>query len=397
LGRIDPQLPARAGEVRSLHPSASEARRPRLLLLVTLAETGGAQSYVASLLPALGGFEVTVAAYGPGPLRDAAAESGVRFVPLRNLQRPVSPWRDAAALVELTQLLRRERPDILHASSSKAGILGRLAAFAARVPVRIFTAHGWAFAAHTGLASRLYRWADRLVRPLTTVTVCVAEQQRAIGLAAGTCDPERTVVIPNAVDTAAAPRAAANGRRPLVVAVGRLKAPKDFFTFVRALARLPHGSCEALIVGDGPDREELEAEIEALGLTEEVRLAGERRDVPELLAAADVFVLSSASEGMPVSVLEAMAAGLPVVASGVGGVPELVADDETGILVEPGEPDALAGALLRLVRDPDLRRRLGGAGRARVEEQFDVDAFRRAHVELYSRELARRRLPAPMP
>jgi glycosyltransferase involved in cell wall biosynthesis len=385
------------GELRGLHDSAPGARRPRLLLLITLAEIGGAQTYVASLLPGLGGFDVAVAAYGPGPLREAAAQAGVRFLPLRNLRRPLSPWRDAAALVELTRLLRRERPDILHASSSKAGILGRLAAFAARVPVRVFTAHGWAFAAHTGLASRLYRWADRLVRPLTTVTVCVAEQQRAIGLAAGTCDAEHTVVIPNAVEAATAPRADANGRRPVVVAVGRLKAPKDFLTLVRALVQLPRGSCEALLVGDGPDRPTLEEEIKALGLSEHVHLAGERHDVPELLAAADVFVLPSRSEGMPVSVLEAMAAGLPVVASRVGGVPELVADERTGILVEPGDADALAAALVRLVGDPGLRRELGGAGRARVEERFDVDAFRRAHVELYSGELARRRLPAPMP
>ncbi|HET8651175.1 MAG TPA: glycosyltransferase family 4 protein [Gaiellaceae bacterium] len=387
-------------ELRSLHENASGAglRRPRLLLLVTLAETGGAQSYVASLLPAVvQDFDVAVAAYGPGPLRDAAAEAGVRFLPLRSLRRPVRPWRDLAALVELTRLLRAERPDILHASSSKAGVLGRVAAALARVPVRIFTAHGWAFTAHTGLASALYRWADRLVRPLTTVTVCVAEQQRAAGVSARTCDPERTVVIPNGVDVAGMPQARGAGGRPVVVAVGRLSPPKDFLTLVRALVELPRSSYEALIVGDGPDRLRVEDEIRALGLADHVRLVGDRRDVPSLLAAADLFVLSSASEGMPMSVLEAMAAGLPVVASRVGGVPELVVDGETGLLVDPGRPDDLAAALLRLVRDARLRRRLGDAGRARVEQSFDVDAFRRAHVELYFRELARRRLPAPMP
>jgi glycosyltransferase involved in cell wall biosynthesis len=343
------------------------------------------------------GFDVAVAAHGPGPLRDAAAAAGVRFLPLQSLRRPLRPWRDLAALVELTRLLRRERPDILHASSSKAGVLGRVAALLARVPIRIFTAHGWAFTAHAGLASLLYRWADRLVRPLTSVTVCVAEQQRAAGIAARTCDPERTVVIPNGVDVAGAPRARLDGRPPVVVAVGRLKPPKDALTLVRALVRLPRGSYEARIVGDGPDRPRVEEEIRSLGLTEHVRLAGDRRDVPAQLAAADVFVLSSASEGMPVSVLEAMAAGLPVVASRVGGVPELVAEGESGLLVDPGEPDELAAALLRLVQDPELRRRLGAAGRARAEQRFDVDAFRRAHVELYSRELARRRLPAAMP
>jgi glycosyltransferase involved in cell wall biosynthesis len=378
--------------------SASRPRRPRILLLVTLAEVGGAQSYVALLLPALVvDFDVIVAAHGAGPLRDATEAAGARFVPLENVRRPIGV-RDLAGFVELVRLLRRERPDILHASSSKAGVLGRLAGFLAGVPIRVFTVHGWAFAAYAGLTGRLYRWADRLVRPLTTVTVCVSERERTAGLAAGTCDPERTVVIPNAVDVAGARRLRPNGRqRPLIVSVGRLKAPKDFLTLVRALGKLPRDSFGAVIVGEGPDRRRLEEEIELVGLGERVRLAGERRDVPELLAEADVFALASASEGMPVSVLEAMAAGLPVVASRVGGLPEQVADGETGVLVEPGDPDDLARALARLLVDGELRRRLGAAGRVRAEEAFDLEPFRRAHLELYSRELARRRLPAPMP
>jgi glycosyltransferase involved in cell wall biosynthesis len=369
-----------------------------VLLLITLAEVGGAQAYVASLLPALvDGFDVAVAAHGDGPLRDAARRSGVRFLPLRHVRRAINPWRDAVGLLELVRLLRRERPDILHASSSKAGVLGRLAAAAARVPIRIFTVHGWAFTAHSGAAARLYRYADRLVRPLTTVTVCVAEHERATGLAARTCSEARTIVIPNAIDAQAVPRTRRSRGLPQLVAVGRLKAPKDFVTLVRAVAELPEEPCELLIVGEGPDRPALEAEIERLGLDGRVRLLGERGDVPELLAGAEAFVLSSASEGMPISVLEAMAAGLPVVASRVGGVPELVADGETGLLVPPGRPESLAEALGRLIADPELRHRLGDAGRIRVRERFHLGPFRRAHVELYSRELARRTLPAPRP
>jgi glycosyltransferase involved in cell wall biosynthesis len=371
-------------------------RRPRVLLLITLAEVGGAQAYVASLLPALAGrFDVVVAAHGPGPLRAAAADAGVRFVALEHVRRPINPWRDVAGFVELVQLLRRERPDILHASSSKAGVLGRLAALVAGVPIRIFTVHGWAFTAHTGTASTLYRWADRLARPLTTVTICVSENERAAGIRAGTCSAERTVVIRNAVSLDGRPPARRGNGRPRLVAVGRLKAPKDFVTLVRALALLPPGSFEALIVGEGPDRSALESELRRLGLEDRVRLAGERHDVPGLLAAADVFVLSSVSEGLPVSVLEAMAAELPVVASRVGGLPELVVDGETGLLVTPRDADALAAALDRLVADRALRRQLGAAGRAYAESRFDPESFARAHVDLYAAELARRKLPAP--
>jgi glycosyltransferase involved in cell wall biosynthesis len=369
-----------------------------VLLLITLAEVGGAQAYVASLLPALvGRFDVAVAAHGDGPLRDAAQLYGIRFLPLRHVRRAINPWRDTLGLLELIRLLRRERPDILHASSSKAGILGRLAAAVTGVPIRIFTVHGWAFNAHTGNAARLYRYADRLVRPLTTVTVCVAEHERATGLAARTCTAPRTIVIPNAVDARIEPRTRRADGLPQLVAVGRLKPPKDFVTLVRAVAALPRESCELVVVGDGPDRPLIEAELDRLALDGRVRLAGERGDVPDLLSRADVFVLSSTSEGMPISVLEAMAAGLPVVASRVGGVPELVADGETGVLVPPGDSDQLALALGRLLADPELRQRLGDAGLVRVRDRFDLGSFGRAHVELYSRELAKRTLPAPRP
>jgi glycosyltransferase involved in cell wall biosynthesis len=365
--------------------------RPRVLMVITLAEAGGAQSYVAALLPALSEhFDVAVAAHGEGPLREAAAQAGVRFIPLRHVRRSIHPGRDLAGLVELVRLLRRERPAILHASSSKAGILGRLAGAVVGVPVRIFTVHGWAFSADSGFSSTLYRWADRVVRPLTTMAICVSDNELTTGLAAGTCRPDQAVVIRNAADVAAAPRSDHDHAIPRVVAVGRLKAPKDFHTLVRAFAALSPGSFEGLIVGNGPDRTTVEQEIERLGLIDTVRLTGERNDVPAQLADADVFVLSSKSEGLPVSVLEAMAAGLPVVASAVGGLAELVVDGETGLLVPSGDADELAAALGRLVADRELRRRMGSAGRERAERLFDLPAFRQAHLELYRTELARR-------
>ena len=124
---------------------------PRVLILITLAEPGGAQTYVADLLPALAGrFDVVVAAHGDGPLRTAARDAGVRFVGLRHVRRPLHAVRDPLGLLELVVLMRRLRPDIVHANSSKAGVLGRLAAVLAGVPIRIFTVHGWAFSAYSG-------------------------------------------------------------------------------------------------------------------------------------------------------------------------------------------------------------------------------------------------------
>jgi glycosyltransferase involved in cell wall biosynthesis len=368
--------------------------RPRLLVLITLAEAGGAQTYVAALLPALvERFEVTVAAWGPGPLRDAARRAGAEFVPLEHVRRAIHPAHDVLGLVELVRLCRRVRPHVVHANSSKAGFLGRIAAAVTRVPVRIFTVHGWAFKQYTGLASTLYRWAERAMVPLTTHIVCVAQAELRAGLVAGTCRTDRTTVIENAVDVGAAPRAALAGKPPRVMSVGRLKEPKDFFTFARALALLEPGTFVASVVGEGPDRPELEREIARLGVA--LELVGERDDVPALLAASDVFVLSSKSEGMPIAILEAMAAGLPIVATRVGGVPELVVEGGTGLLVPPGDVEALAAGLRQLLGDSDLRRRLGAAGRTRAEQCFDLPRFHAAHFELYRVELASRGLPTP--
>jgi glycosyltransferase involved in cell wall biosynthesis len=229
--------------------------------------------------------------------------------------------------------------------------------------------------------------------PLTTVTICVSQREREAGLAARACRPERTVVIPTAVDAEAAPPAHGGGRPPRLITVGRLAAPKDPLTLVRALARV-HEPFTARIVGEGPDRPAVEAAIREAGLVDTVELMGDRGDVPQLLADSDVFVLSSRSEGAPLSILEAMAAGLPVVASAVGGVPELVEDGVTGVLVPPEDPAALAAALVRLLADRELRRRLGCAGRERVRDRFDLRSSRRAHLDLYARALAR---PGSMP
>jgi glycosyltransferase involved in cell wall biosynthesis len=366
--------------------------KPRVVILVTLAEVGGAQTYVALLAEALRDrFDVVVASWGPGPLIAAVRRAGARFIPLRHVQRELHPVRDVLGLVELVRLLRRERPQIMHANSSKAGILGRIAAAIAGVPVRIFTVHGWAYHAHTGTAAKIYLWAERLVAPLTTLTICVADRDRTSGIAARTCRADRTVVQHNAVPL---PPTAERARRtpPVVLSIGRLKAPKDFSTLLQALAQLEPGSFRARIVGDGPERERLEEETQNLGLTGSLEFLGERDDVAALIDDADVFVLASHAEGLPMSMLEAMAASLPVVASAVGGVPELV-DDESGVLVPPANPGALAAAIRDVLADPERRLRLGRGARARIEERFDLESWGLAHLNFYTRELERAGAP----
>ncbi len=363
--------------------------RPLLLYVVTLAEVGGAQSYVRDLLPAVREeFDVAVAAHGEGPLRAAAAELRVPFFPLRHVRRSLSPVHDPLGLAELTRLFRRLRPAIVHLNSSKAGVLGRIAGALAHVPVRVFTVHGWAFKAAAGPGALLYLWADRLVRPLTTAIVCVSELELRTGLAARVCTAERATVIRNAV-AVGEPRGAAAREGPVrIVSVGRLAHPKDFATLVEAFALLPAGAARLRILGDGPLRAALARQVADLGLEGAVELAGEVGDVRSCLRDAELFVLSSRSEGMPISVLEAMAEGLPVVASDVGGLAEVVVEGETGALVPPGDPRALAERLARLVADEELRARLGRAGYERARTLFALPRWREEHLALYRRLLA---------
>jgi glycosyltransferase involved in cell wall biosynthesis len=362
-------------------------QRPRLLLVITLAEIGGAQTYVRQLIPAaLGEYEVTVAAHGDGPVRETAAELGVPFVPLRHVRRNLSPVHDPLGLIELIRLFRRLEPDIVHLNSSKAGLLGRVAAAVARVRICVFTAHGWAFNAAGGGTAAVYRIADRAAASLATCTVCVCEADRRAGLAAKTCREDATVVIPNAIDAGRPPERRPPRPGPMaIVGVGRLAQQKNFATLVAAVARLPRGTATLQIFGEGPLRAALEQQIAALGLAGTVELAGEVPDVRPYLEAADVFALTSLWEGLPLSVLEAMAVSLPVVASRVDGVPEAVVDGETGLLTTPGAIDEVAAVLGRLAEDEALRRRLGAAGRSRVERDFSLAGWRASHLQLYRR------------
>jgi glycosyltransferase involved in cell wall biosynthesis len=360
--------------------------RLKILVVVTLAETGGAQAYVRELTSVLvEAHEVTVAAHGSGPLVADVRAAGARFVSLRHVRRRISPFRDVLGLVELWRLCRTIRPSVVHVNSAKAGILGRLAARLAGVPVCVYTVHGWAFKVPGERSSILYRWAERILAPLTTLVICVSERERLAGLAARACRPERTVVIRNAVRVSAAPVRNHVSTMPVrLVSVGRLAPPKDFWTLIASMTELARGTATLDILGDGPQQALLVEQASVAGQESAISFLGNVNDVPRRLAAADVFVLSSQSEGLPISVLEAMAAGLPVVASDVGGMAELIEEGTTGFLVPSGDRMALARRLQELVDNHERRAMMGAAARQRALDLFDWPRWAEQHRLLYA-------------
>jgi glycosyltransferase involved in cell wall biosynthesis len=328
------------------------------------------------------------------------------LVTLPTLGREVRGARDLLTLGQLVQLFRRVRPHVVHTHTAKAGALGRIAARLTHVPVVVHTYHGHVFHGYfrpttTRVFLRiervLARWTDRLV------TVSEAVRQELLGLRVGR--PDQFQVIPLGLDLE--PFLAGELERgklraelgvgpevPLVGIVARLVPIKAHEVFLEAAAILARTlpAARFVVVGDGERRQELERVVDELALRERVRFLGWRRDLARVYADLDVVALTSRNEGLPVSLIEAMAAARPVVAMRVGGVPDLVEDGITGHLVSPGDATALAHALQGLLSDAERRRGMGLAGRKRVEPAFG-SARLLADVDRLYGELCRQKLP----
>ena len=312
-----------------------------------------------------------------------------RTTTVRGLGRSPKPLDDVRALVALVRLLRRERPDVVHTHMAKAGVLGRTAAFLARVPVRIHTFHGHLLHGYFGaLATRVVVLVERLMRLVTTHAVVVGSSVHRDLVAAGVVDAGRSSVINPGVEPFPVADAA-DARRALglppdgavVMYVGRLaqiKRPDRFLDLADDLAA--RGGATFALVGDGPLGDECRARIE--GMPNAVAL-GWQRDLGTLLAAADVVVLCSDNEGVPLLLIEAALAGRPVVATDVGAIRDVVRDGETGVLVPAGDRVALTHAVGSLIADPVARERLGSAARELARRDLTASAAVDRHVDLY--------------
>lgn len=351
----------------------------RIAYTLTRSDTiGGAAVHVRDLAEEMlaRGHEAIVLVGGEGIFLDQLDERGIPHRRIPHLVgHPFHLWTWPPAFLEFRRALADFRPDLLSGHSSNAGFLGRLAAASLGIP-RIFTAHGWSFTEGVTTWKRpIFLAGEMAVAPLTDRFIAVSEFDRRLALRYRVAPPDRVVTVRYGMpEVDGALRADPSARPPRLVMVARFEEQKDHPTLLEALARLTHRPWTLDLVGEGPRQEAMEARARELGLEGRVRFLGYRDDVAELLAAAQVFVLASWWEGLPLSILEAMRAGLPVVASGVSGVPEAVSDGETGRVVPPGRPEALAGALEELLESAALRARMGRAGRERYEDEF---TFRR--------------------
>lgn len=364
-------------------------RRPRVLQLIDGLNVGGAEVLLCDLVRYLRdeGYPISVGYSTPGPLVER----------LQALQVPLTclPRRariDPTLYQGMVQLIRREKPDLVHTHLFKSDLHGRLAARSCGVPWVVSTCHnndGWA-------QNKLLGWLYGRTNLLADRVIAVSEEVRDYQVTHTYTPFEKFTVINNGVDVSRftdQEKAGAdlrvelgiNPSAPVAGIIGRLTPQKDHASFLRAAALITKDLPKArfLIVGDGPLRKDLQSQATSLGLEKNLIFCGIRQDIPAVLAAIDLLVFSSKWEGLPITLLEGMAAARPVVSTNVGGVAGVICDEVTGLLVPPADPAALASACLQLLRDPKMRELLGKAGLSRVREQYSLQSMLRRTISLY--------------
>jgi glycosyltransferase involved in cell wall biosynthesis len=379
----------------------------RVIHVITRLIVGGAQENTVASVRGLRekeGLDVTLVAgptLGPeGSLESLFADSPPVLTVVPELIRPVNPWQDGLAWKKLTELFRARRPDIVHTHSGKAGVLGRLAAARAGVPIILHTIHGPSFGPFQGLlANSLFRAAERYAARVTTHYVVVADAMKQQYLSAGIGRADQYTKIfsgfplePFLTATNDLQLRARFGLAPDDIVIGKiarlfkLKGHDDLLTIAPELVRLCP-QIKFLLIGDGSWRRRLEQRARSLGLEKHVVFTGlvAPATVPSLVGIMDMLVHLSLREGLPRALPQALAAARPVVAYDADGAQEVCLENETGFLLKPGDLPGLRERILRLARDLVLRDRLGRRGQEFVRERFPVQRMVDELHELYLR------------
>jgi glycosyltransferase involved in cell wall biosynthesis len=369
----------------------------RLLHIVGESRFGG----IARIILPLGkitqaeGWQVDVLTTDP-IFQQAVKQHSLGLVNLDVIRREIRPVWDLGGLVRLTKFLRSEPYQIVHTHTSKAGFVGRLAARLAGVPVIVHTAHGFAFHEDSPASVRRFysalerlasRWCDRIVT--------VSEFHRTWAIELRICSPRRIIAIPNGIAEVVRNREVglAEVRREMgarhgdlvILSMARLAPDKGLEYLIEAAAILPRTGrrIRIVIAGDGPERDRLEQLAAHLGVTDRVVFLGFREDVGDLLAASDLVVLTSLREGLSIALLEAMAAGKPIIATSIGSQREVASRADMARLVRPADTLALSEAIVRLAGDEALMARLGASARAVYESHYTENRMLRSYRQLY--------------
>lgn len=342
-----------------------------ILFVITRADAiGGAQVHVKDLAIALQSdrHKVLILTGESGIYNDDLRQAGIESVSCEYLQKQINPIADGKSFRYILNVIDLFKPDLIAAHSSKTGILGRLASQITKVPC-VFTAHGWSFTTGIPEPNRtIFRWLEKLTASLADKIICVSEHDRQIGLKAGMNSQQLLTVHNGMKDVATQLRANPAQSDPVKIAmVARFDRQKDHATLIEAFKDL---NAELILVGDGPNLVKTKQKVEQLGISHKVSFLGFRQDIAEILAQVQVYALISNWEGLPCTIIEAMRAGLPVIASDVGGVKEIVLEGQTGYLVSRGNIQGLRQKINYFIDHEAARISMGIMGREKYESQL---------------------------
>lgn len=344
----------------------------KIVQLITRMDTvGGAQIHVRDLASSLkeAGHSVYVVTGGTTTIYEE-----LTIIHCTSLIRNLNVVADIHAFLEIRSILKKIRPDVMATHSSKAGIIGRLAGWSLRIPT-LFTAHGWSFTEGVvGKKKKMYRMIERLIGRISDGVITVSAYDEKLAITHKVLPPEKIKTIHNGVrETVHARVSRHSSDRLTMVMVARFAAPKQQLALLKALTKMQQYEWEMVFAGEGPLLQQAQQFVESVGLNERVQFLGNCHDITAILQKSDVFILLSDWEGLPLSILEAMQCGLPIIASDVGGVSEAVRQSENGYIILPKDEGELVAKLSLLVTNPTLRLKMGQQSRMLYEKHFTFE------------------------
>ncbi len=349
--------------------------RVKIIQFITRMDVlGGAQMHVCELSKALvkDGHEVVVLGAGTGELSEELKEYRITYKPLKYVVVPIKPYFDVLAFFEVREIMKEIDPDIVALHSSKAGMIGRLAGKSLNIPT-VFTAHSWSFAGEPSRKKKkLFILMEKWVGKFTNGVITVSDFDYKQAIEKQIVPMDKIQRIHNGIYDIALDKVTNDVPTSIVrlLMVARFAEPKDHCLLLKALQRVKTKGWHLTLVGDGPLFESVNHFAKAIGLADQITFAGENRDVTAKLRETDIFMLISKSEGLPLSIIEAMREGLPIIASDVGGTCELIDHRRNGLLVPKGDEDGLIEALNEMMASDVLRKQLGKASRQKFMSQF---------------------------
>lgn len=374
----------------------NQVRKIRILQIITLASWGGAPQVVFDLVKGLNHDEFAVdVACGTGRGWQKMEELGVKIFKLADIKRSISPISDLKTVVQLYRIIKNGNYDIVHCHSTKAGLLGRIAARFAGVPKIYFTVHGWGFYNQNEykLAEKPLLFAEKFGAGISTKIVCVSDNDRKQALVKKIAPENKLILIYNGIGRADVGRQEARKKMGIKSGeivfgtVARLSPQKNPLLFLAAAKEIneQYPKIKFVLIGDGPLEHDCREFVDKQKIKEAVLFFGEKtnHEVREMICGFDVFVLTSRFEGLPLAIIEAMFAGLPVLASDVGGVSELVIDKKSGLLFESDSLGGLTRGMEYFINEPGRVEKMGCEGKKIASSDFNLEKMIANYAKLY--------------